>query len=126
MSGFLRNEITVSLTPEEIFGQPKILLWSNFLQADVNTAVLEHGKKVENILLRTCFFLPGVLGSALIVWATAFPRDCLELYEDSEDEVLVAGVNDVASVTAFFSYCVLKLLTSYFSLLALSNSCSSC
>ena len=58
--------------------------------------------KVENILLRTCFFLPGVLGSVLIERATAFPRGCLELYEDSEDEVLVADVNDVASVTAFF------------------------
>ena len=123
MSGFSRNEIAVSLNPEEIFGRPKIPLWSSFLQVDVDTAVLEHGDKVETILLRTCFLLPGVLGSVLIVQATAFPRDCLELYKDSEDEVLVTGVNDVASVTAFFLFFLsLSFWASYFSLLALSNS----
>ena len=63
MLGFSRNEITVSLNPEEIFGQSKIILWSSFLQADVNTAVLQHEDKAETILLRTFFFLPGVLGS---------------------------------------------------------------
>ena len=96
----------LSLNSEEIFGRPKTLLWSSFLWVDVNTAVLEHGDKVETILLRTCFFLPGVLGSVLIVRATAFPKDCLELYEDSEDKVLVAGF----LFSYFFSYSFLLFI----------------
>lgn len=83
--------------------------------------VLEHGGKIETILLRTCFFLPGLLGSILIIQATAFPRDCLDMYEYSEGEVILAGVVDVASVTAsLFLILSLSFRASHLFLLDLS------
>lgn len=83
--------------------------------------ILEHGDKIETILLRTCFFLPGVLGSILIIQATAFPRDYLDMYKYSEGEVLLAGVVDVASVTAsIFLILLLSFRASYLFLQDLS------
>ena len=44
---------------------------------DVNKLFLLIGDKEDTILLITWFFLVGVFGNILEVWATAFPNDCL-------------------------------------------------